>query len=386
MKKISSLILCVILVVSMTACGGGPAPASATTPASGSEPGSAAEPAAVEPGSKGSFNFIIGAGHSAAGFSYVSCCSDVFIPKVIEKAAEIGYNVSFTEGFGGTIAPLADVFEATETGLMDFGLLAAVFEPVKAMVINYSNYIPFGVPDIQMVYDLGWMLYESNKEAIDNHFASYNLKYLGITGATASYHIITQFPFDSIEDLKGRKVAAAGANLNLLQNTSGVGVQSNLNEAYTSLQTGVYEAWIIYVPGAAGYNLYEVCDYYTRCDFGATNAGGLIANMDTWNDIPEDLQQVILDAARNDYGPAAVLRSYEEEKAGYKVMEEYGTNISTLSEEERNKWIFAIPDPAKQAIRELEAAGLPGEKIFKEYYEFAEQLGYTASRKFGFDE
>ncbi|NLW78264.1 MAG: TRAP transporter substrate-binding protein DctP [Ruminococcaceae bacterium] len=391
MKKLLVLCLCILLVFPFAACGNstsaapGGASAAASTPDAGTPPASepAAPAGAVEPGSKGSFEFIIGAGHSPTGFAYVSCASDAFEPEVIKRAAELGYTVSFTEGFGGTIAPLADVLEATETGLLDIGLMAAVFEPVKAQVLNYTNYMPFGIPEIDKTYQVAKKVYQANQEAIDNHFEGFNVKILGLGGASASYHIISQWEIKGVDDLKGHKIAAAGANLGLLSNTGGVGVQSNLNEAYTSLQTGVYESWIIYANGAAGYKLYEVAPYYLKADFGCTAATAMIMNMDKWNTLPEDLQQVMLDVGFEVYGPACVARAQEEEKLAFEMMEENGTTITQITDEEREKWVNLIDDPAVTAIEELEAAGLPGKKIFTEFYEFAAEVGYDAPRRFG---
>ena len=42
-----------------------------------------------------------------------------------------------------------------------------------------------------------------------------------------------------------------------------VPVQSSLPEAYTSMQTGVYDGWIMFPSGVVNFKLYEVSKYYT---------------------------------------------------------------------------------------------------------------------------
>ena len=328
------------------------------------------------------YSFVIGSGHSPAGFPYVSAAQDYFVPTVIEKAAALGYEVSFTEAYGGTIAPLADVFEATETGQLDIGLCSTIFEPTKAMLLNYNAYMPFGINDIKDTYEIGTKIYDANKEAIDNMLADYDLKYVTLAIPISSYNLLTDFEVNTFDDLKGHKIAAAGANLAVLDNTGAVGVQSNLNEAYTSIQTGVYEGWVVWPEGVTGYKLEEVAPYYLKTTFGSSNFQTMFMNLDVWNSLPEDLQNVIIESAAV-YIEKGLDRAVEEDAAAYGIMEASEVRVAEMAEAERNKWMDSIADPAAPAIEELEAAGLPGRKVFSEYYSFAEELGYSFHRKFG---
>ena len=60
-----------------------------------------------------------------------------------------------------------------------------------------------------------------------------------------NYNLVTTFSWGKGEQLKGRKIAAAGPNVPWVQAIGAIPVQSNLNEAYTSLQTGVYQGWVL---------------------------------------------------------------------------------------------------------------------------------------------
>lgn len=362
-KRLFLITTALALILTLAACG------------SGNEGGGSA--------AKTSYSFIIGSGHSPAGFPYVSAAQDFFEPEVIEKAAELGYEVTFTEGYGGTIAPLADVFEATESGQLDIGVINTLFEPTKAMLFNYNAYCPFGIDDVAVSYEIGTKVYEANKDAYDEMLAGYNIKYLGMGIPISSYNLLTQFPVESIADLAGHKIAAAGANLYLLNGLSAVGVESNLNEAYTSLQTGVYEGWIVWPNGVSSYKMDEVAGYYTKTGFGNSNTCHLLFNMDTWNSLPEDLQNVFLEAAVGDYKTKGLERAAAEDEAAYEEMEANGTIITEMSEEARTEWIMAIDDPAIAAIEEMESAGLPASKVFSDFYTISEEMGYTSPRHFG---
>jgi TRAP-type C4-dicarboxylate transport system substrate-binding protein len=384
-RRFLTFALCMIWAFTLSSCGGS-ASAPADSGASDSETtAESSQNADSAPENRGNFSFIIGAGHGPAGFPYVSCATDVLEPRIIEKAAELGYTVTFTEVMGGTLAPLADVFEATESGLMDFGLVALSLEPVKAQVLAYTNYLPFCIDDVEKSYEIGIKLWNANKDAIDEYFDQFNVKYLGLGGSTSSYQLLTKSEIKTMDDLKGRKIAAAGANLGFLQNTGAVGVQSNLNEAYTSLQTGVYEGWIVFPSGVTANKLNEVAPYYLKTGFGSSNVLAIFVNSDTFDSLPEDLQQTISDAVVEEYGPACVERTINEDAEAYETMEANGVKVAELSKEERDKWIMSIPDPAVEAIADMEAIGLPAQKMFTEYYQFAEELGYATPRKFGIE-
>ncbi len=79
-------------------------------------------------------------------------------------------------------------------------------------------------------------------------------------------------------DLKGRKIAGAGLNLKWLEYAGAVPVQSRLPEAYTSMQTGVYNGWIMFPSGWVNFKLNEVAKYYTEVGFGAITWHGLTMN------------------------------------------------------------------------------------------------------------
>ena len=50
---------------------------------------------------------------------------------------------------------------------------------------------------------------------------------------------MTDFPVESLADLRGRKIAAPGPAINWLSGTGAVGVSGNLTSYYNELQTGV---------------------------------------------------------------------------------------------------------------------------------------------------
>lgn len=90
----------------------------------------------------------------------------------------------------------------------------------------------------------------------------YNQVYLGYV-ATDDYGLGTTFPWTKIEELKGVKVGAADPNLPWLDYAGASKVQTNLNEVYNALQSGVYDGVVIFPAPYYGFKFGEVAKYYT---------------------------------------------------------------------------------------------------------------------------
>jgi len=84
----------------------------------------------------------------------------------------------------------------------------------------------------------------------------YKQKLLGLHGWD-NYHLGTTDPWDTVADLKGVKVGGAGPNLPWLEYAGAVPVQSTLPDGYLSLQTGVYNGWLMFPSAYLGFKFHE---------------------------------------------------------------------------------------------------------------------------------
>ena len=135
---------------------------------------------------------------------------------------------------------LGECLEAIEFGLIDIGDAHAPFEPAKMLAHNFAFFAPFGAPDPRVAAKAVREVYETTPALRKVLEDRYNQVFVAV-GIVGNYGLITNFKWNTVADLKGHKIAPAGPNLPWLQGTGVVGVQSTLNEAYTSMQTGVYE-------------------------------------------------------------------------------------------------------------------------------------------------
>jgi TRAP-type C4-dicarboxylate transport system substrate-binding protein len=172
-------------------------------------------------------------------------------------------------------------------------------------------------------------------------------------------------PITSIKQVEGLKVGAAGPNLPWVLAIGAAGVQTNLADAYNSLNTGIYEAMIVWRQGAGAFKLCEPAPYAFDASLGAVNGFSLNFNRDVWDSLPEEVQNAMSAAA-----PAWVAENVKRVNDGAKwglnrCQTEFGTKVTTASPEERNAWAAALPPLGKQWAEARNKAGQPGTAILK---------------------
>jgi TRAP-type C4-dicarboxylate transport system substrate-binding protein len=333
---------------------------------------------AAGPAQAKTFRLTIGAGHPPV-VVHVNRLANFFAPEV-KKRVEAGtdHKIEWVPAWAGSVAKIGGVLESTQDGLLDVGLVSIPFEPTKLFLHNFTLFTPFGPTDSNQVAAVSLKVFDQVPYLKNVFEKKYNQKFLGICTAE-SYHLITNFPWEKIGDLKGRKIAAAGPNLSYIKAVGAVPVQSNLNEAYTSLKTGVYDGWIMFIDGVMGFKLYEVAKHYTFTNFGGLVGGAITMNLDRWNGLPKEIQDIMIEVGREyavDQSKAAMARG----KAGAEMMKKVGVQFRTLPFDEMVRWANLMPDVPNEMAKKADAKGMPGTQVFKAYISELEQAGFKFPR------
>lgn len=320
----------------------------------------------------------VAAGHPPV-FLWVKLLQEQFIPEVDRRLEEAGgeHRIEWTEAYGGTVAKIGGVLEAIEAGIADMGFVGTLFEAAKMPLQNVTYMTPFGSDDIFVVTKVVQDLHDE-VPAMREAWERNNQVFL--TGvALDSYHLVTNFPVHSIDDLDGRKIAAPGPAANWLKGTGAVPVAGNLQTYYNDIKTGVYDGTLTFLTAAAAARLHEVAPYIVKVDFGAMFAGGLSVNKDVWDTMPDEVRKVFLDVAA-DYRIAFAKAQTERLAGAVAAMVEGGAEVIELDPGERLRWSKAIPNVSKQWAADLEAKGLPARKVVAGYLEGLRETGTDLPR------
>jgi TRAP-type C4-dicarboxylate transport system substrate-binding protein len=181
--------------------------------------------------------------------------------------------------------------------------------------------------------------------------------------------------WNNVSDLKGVKLAGAGLNLKWLEFAGAVPVQGSLVEAYTGLQTGVYNGWIMFPSGYVNFKLYEQGKYYTEIGFGAITWHGLTINQARWNRIPKDVQDIILEVAK-EYEEKTGTVNKENYPKQVEELKAKGAVVRKLPDSVTQDWAKSLEKWPAAMAKELDGKGLPGTLVLETALKAAEDNGH----------
>lgn len=326
-----------------------------------------------------SLSLRLGSGHPMQAVEYTLAAHNFLVPELVKRAkAEANVNLRIQELHGGTVAKLTEVFEATRDGLLDIGLWAFAFEPTDAFLQSFNFYLPFNSPDPLKVTQATRKTFEAFPEMVDVFEKRHNQKLLGVT-CVGNYGLGTNFAWDTVGDLKGKKIAGAGANLNWI--VGATPVASNLNEAYNAIQSGVYNGYIIFPGSWFSFKLHEVGKHFMKVDFGSMGIMAASINMNTWKRLSPKMQQILVETVKQ-YEIETAKLCEDFSVKGEAQLKTVGVTVKQLPDAEKTKWCEELKGWPNQMAQEAVKRGLPGPAVMKFYIKTIEELGHKFPCKF----
>ena len=316
----------------------------------------------------------IASGHPPAN-TYVNLMQNFFVPEVTKRvAARTPHRVEFIEGYGGAMVKVADTLEGVQSGIIDIGGYNFGFEPSNLPLHPFQVMLPFGTMSPVMSVKIARAVYDKvpyMSKVLEDKFNQQLIALIADNG----YNLGTSFEWNKVADLKGRKLAGAGLNLKWLEYAGATPVQSSLPEAYTSMQTGVYNGWIMFPSGYVNFKLHEVGKYYTEIGFGAITWHGLTINRARWAKLPKDVQDIIVEVGR-EYEALTGTVNEENYPKQLEQLRKVGAIVNQLPDSVRVEWANSLRNWPQEKATELDKMGLPASQVLKLTLEEAEKAGH----------
>lgn len=308
MKKLLAIILCLVLVLSMfTACGG------------------SKEDAAADAGG-GEEGYTIRFAHIENEFT--ACAQGV---QLFKKYVEEGSGGKITvEILGsGSMGGEREILESVTMGNIEGGM---------AMSSLFTTYLPdWNVFDLPFVFKdrADWAAKVDGElgQILADETASMHVKILSYFDGGFRVISNTKRPIKTMDDFTGMKNRVGESTL-MIDTHKALGdnpVPMSFGEIYTALQQGTIDGVdtsVIYVQDG---NFQEVTKYCTLTNHTALQMVTFI-NQDFFASLPEDLQQVVLDAAAKTTTEQRLIAVQVDEKA-MQIMKDAGMTIDTPSAE-----------------------------------------------------
>jgi TRAP-type C4-dicarboxylate transport system substrate-binding protein len=315
------------------------------------------------------FSLTVAAGQPPRAMKALALVSELFIPEVDRriKAAGLNVKINWKEAYAGSLLKPTFVLQGVQDSVADVGFEPTIFHPDKLPLEQVSFVTPFVTSDVVLVSKVVNKLHEMFPE-YRRMYEKFGVVRLG-GNSYDSYELFSTFPVKKFEDVKGKKIATAGAALQWIRGTDAAPVQSNMTLYYNSAKTGVIDGFIIFPSAIPGMKYPEAAPYVTKVGFGAQYAAAIIMNKATLEKMPPALQKVMHEAGAA-WGLAADKAMQAAGEDGYAALKNYpNAQGFELPREEQVKWANAMPNIAKEWAQRVDQQGFPGTKVLAAYME-----------------
>jgi TRAP-type mannitol/chloroaromatic compound transport system substrate-binding protein len=218
-----------------------------------------------------------------------------FFVDIVEKLS--GGRVTVTNYDAEVLLGISEIFPGVADGVADCAVTASIYAQGIVPVGLYTWAIPFTVESVEefeiLYHELGLT------DVLTEAYAPHGVKFLNYQLSDEWGTVVSTFPADEYADFKGKKVRAFGLWADwLVENGASITVVPG-GEIYTAIQTGVLDAAMFGAPNSwAGMKVAEVCDYLIYPSIIPYDMNEIIINLETFNEMPADLQEIMVAAAR----------------------------------------------------------------------------------------
>jgi TRAP-type C4-dicarboxylate transport system substrate-binding protein len=204
--------------------------------------------------------------------------------------------------------------------------------------------------------------------ALNEELESKGVRWISIMAMPGFNIHTTRDPIRTPADMKGKKISIMGKDPALwIKSLKGAPVQLSPGDWYMSLSRGLVDGQFVHWAAIDSFKLTEVFNYHTMLgEEGAQPSfSGYIVNLKTWNKLPKELQDIIIEAY--DWAGDGNLEALSQEASrAITVSKENGNTFIKLTPDELQQWADTMTPVNNSWIEETEALGLPAKKTYDE--------------------
>lgn len=232
----------------------------------------------------------------------------------------------------GELVPAMEVFDAVAAGTAEMGHSASYYWRGKVAASQFFTAVPFGMNTTETN---AWLYHGGGQELWDELYAKHNLKPFAVGNTGTQMAGWFKKEINSLADMRGLRIRLPGLAGEAMNGIGATAVNMPGSDIFTSMQTGVLDAadWVGPYNDMA-FGLYQVADYYYTSVWNEPSAvlEGTI-NLEAWNALPDDLKDVVREAARSANLAMIDEFTYRNAQALDTLVEEHGVELRTFPED-----------------------------------------------------
>lgn len=244
-----------------------------------------------------------------------------------------GGRIEVTNFDAEVLLGIGETFSGVGLGVADLAVTASIYHRGTVPVGEYLWAVPF-FPNTNVEFFENIYHFMGLKELWREAYAPHNVMHLAYTCSDEWGAMVSTREVKSFKDFEGMKVRAFGIWAEWLVKNGASIVTVPGGEVYTAIQTKILDAAAFGAPDAwAGMKMHEICDYYINPSVVPYDVTEIIMNLRTYDEMPAELQEVLLTAARV-YNLDITAMTIPTDVRGRKVLADGGMKTLMMPEDE----------------------------------------------------
>jgi TRAP-type mannitol/chloroaromatic compound transport system substrate-binding protein len=256
----------------------------------------------------------------------------IFLQFVEDVETNSDGRIDIEDFMSSSVVKSVETFDAASTGILDGDMTGAAYQTGKDPAFQFLGDVMGGYDDPMQMH--GWLNEGGGREIADELYANYNMYLVGFWGQVPESLSSTK-PIAGPDDLKNWKFRSPpGMETEIFERLGASPIVMDFGEAFTALTTGIVDgADYAALNTNRSVGLYDIAKHATYPGWHSMPSDHLVINLDKWNELPPDLQQVITAALEKAAMDIAEQSLIENEQAAEELTAE-GVTLHDWSDED----------------------------------------------------
>lgn len=283
------------------------------------------------------------------------------------------------------LVDLGSELDALNAGTIDIGMPIMSIYDLTRFPLSEITMLPLLNSDVDIVNEAYYELVMGDHEIADGktffdlEMGDHGLKSFPLNAGYPYVINTTGKKFETVEDFKGTKLRIGTRTHEMFAKHLGASpINMSINDTYDALSRGALDGTIMAIEDWRTWGFHDQLKYaIDGALIGyATSVMGM--TQEAWDDLPEDIQQIMEEAAEDVYKAEETINHiYEVIEEEHKIVSETAEieNYNNLDEDVQNALAEAMEETWLEWIEMMEKQGDPGKEIAKLWRDLIVEAG-----------
>ncbi|RKT27702.1 TRAP-type C4-dicarboxylate transport system substrate-binding protein [Roseovarius halotolerans] len=282
------------------------------------------------------------------------------VAKFVEENTQGSFKIKLN--YGEALSPAKETIDGIQIGAFEMALMCASYHPGKTpslMVLDLPM-LPIDNMDTKIAVHEAVFQHPQVKQELAKWDADV---YMSALTQTSEFMGVGEAPTE-LNDWKGRVVRAPGGLGEAMSAIGATPTTVPAPEVYTALERGTVNAVSFpFTTAHVAFGVHDVAKWYTDNMAPGTTGCQIIMSKSAWDNLPENYQQIMMDAKAPAY--EALKARYEaDDEENLKMLEERGLEKVSYSPETLKAFQDSAAKPVwDNWVNETSNAGVPAQEL-----------------------